>query len=664
MSLNRSDMLIRNLKCGAMNLCFEPYSRSRCRLSTGPSNRGTELVFASGGRPAEGLSAGSFIDPARLDVISDPCLVGVVLRMERRRAGHKRKSMNVFRSALFSTALITGACAPSFAQSGSPFATQDPLAKELQRANVFVGKTLRDQIDSGALERITLQEPPDRPLKIAVLNQLPESGKVYGTSARYTKALHDYLGLGRGTLLIVTKRGPLMATDALPVRGIDEILQRNVRAIQTDPVKGIESTMADLDAAVGGSPQGAGQGSGSSQSGRRDAGPENDQGIPGWLIGVPLLAAGGVAIWATQRASKKRKAMAAARLPVDRLRRQVLEGLTYTDTYLDLLPPSQDAASAREERQRAAALLEQAAGFARAARTPEDFGRVEALLEQAKQAADSARADVDRATGGTGMAVALDGTENKATPVNPDGTPNMRAAPILTGMNAEDIPMAERAACFFCSRPGRLQDLTPVTVAINGERRKVLACSDDVLAIQQGATPAVRTVQVSGQSVPWYRSNSYDPYRDYHHTVGYDPYYGYGYGGGVIDGIFLGAMLSNPAPFAYPVFVNNEGFATADPGQAVMPDNSLEFQDAGSASFFGMEAGSDFANGPDTADFGSDNNGADFAAGNDAADFGGADSGGSDSGGGWDSGSSDSGGGWDSGGSDSGGGGDSGGGDF
>ena len=80
MTLNRSDMLIRNLKCGAMNLCFEPYSRSRCRLSTGPSNRGTELVFASGGRPAEGLSAGSFIDPARLDVISDPCLVGAVLR--------------------------------------------------------------------------------------------------------------------------------------------------------------------------------------------------------------------------------------------------------------------------------------------------------------------------------------------------------------------------------------------------------------------------------------------------------------------------------------------------------------------------------------------------------------------------------------------------------
>ena len=47
-------------------------------LSTGPSNWGTELAFASEGRPAAGPSAGSFIDPARLDVISDPYLVGAV----------------------------------------------------------------------------------------------------------------------------------------------------------------------------------------------------------------------------------------------------------------------------------------------------------------------------------------------------------------------------------------------------------------------------------------------------------------------------------------------------------------------------------------------------------------------------------------------------------
>src|SRR5690242_12926848 len=93
------------------------------------------------------------------------------------------------------------------AQGDSPFATKDPLAQALQQSSVYVGKTLRDRVDTNALEQITQQEPPDRPLKIAVLNQLPASGSVYGSRDAYTKALHDYLGLGRGTLLIVTQRG-------------------------------------------------------------------------------------------------------------------------------------------------------------------------------------------------------------------------------------------------------------------------------------------------------------------------------------------------------------------------------------------------------------------------------------------------------------------------
>ena len=83
-----------------------------------------------------------------------------------------------------------------------------------------------------ALEQIVQQEPPDRPLKIAVLDSLPASGKVYGTRAGYTKALHDYLGLGRGTLLIVTRRGPAMATDALPADQVEDILKRNASAIE------------------------------------------------------------------------------------------------------------------------------------------------------------------------------------------------------------------------------------------------------------------------------------------------------------------------------------------------------------------------------------------------------------------------------------------------
>ncbi|HLJ56368.1 MAG TPA: hypothetical protein VKT77_15120, partial [Chthonomonadaceae bacterium] len=530
--------------------------------------------------------------------------------------------------------------APAVAQE-SPFSTQDPLARALQTDPVYVGKTLRDQIDGSALEQIAQHEPPDRPMKIAVLETLPQTGRVYGTGARYAKALHDYLGLGRGTLLIVTKRGPFMATDALSTNQIDDILRHESPMMQRDPVHGIQAAAYDVDSLVSG-----GQAPGTANHPQTDGSAPVFAGVILFVIVAALMVGVFVAvIVAIARASGKSAAMKAARAPIARLRGQVVDSLTYVDTYLDLLPESADAASARSERQSAAALLEQAAAFARTARSAADLGRAEALLEQASQSAGRARAAVDRATGGTGMAVGLDGTEFKATPVNQNGTPNMIAAPVIAGLNAEDIPPSERAACFFCSRPARLRDLTPVTAAIGGQRRKVLACAQDVEAIQQGAAPAVRTVQVGGKAVPWYRAPAYDPYRDYGYAVGYDPYYGYGYGSGVLDGIFLAEMLSDPAPFAYPVFVNPSGYATTDPGQAVVPDIAPDLQGAGSADFFGVDGGSDFANGPDTADFGDTSSG----------DSGGSDSGSSDSGG-WDGGGSSDSGGWDSGGSDSGGG--------
>ena len=92
---------------------------------------------------------------------------------------------------LWTTGIAIWLSTPGLAQNASPFATQDPLAKELQNSSVFVGTTLRDRVDSAALARIAEHEPPNRPLKIAVLSRLPQSGAANGNRARYTKALHD-----------------------------------------------------------------------------------------------------------------------------------------------------------------------------------------------------------------------------------------------------------------------------------------------------------------------------------------------------------------------------------------------------------------------------------------------------------------------------------------
>jgi hypothetical protein len=532
---------------------------------------------------------------------------------------------------LLSLALI----APVMAQRGSsPFATSDPLAKALQQSNVYVGKTLRSQIDEGALRAIADRAPAERPLKIAVVTQLPETGRQYGTRDRYTKALHDYLGLGSGTLLITTHNGTSVATDALTRQQISQIVQQNAPYIQNDPVDGIRRTVDAIYARPPTMPAQA-PALNNAPGPFRQPPPETGGGLSDYWWLLPVAGVGG-AFWLGKKAADKRRAMMAAMQPVKRLHREVVEGISYADNYLDLLPASDDATAARQARQEAAALLEQAKSYARSARTPDDYRRAQALLEQAQEQVAACRKHIDVATGGTGVAVAVEGTDYKATPATAT-----QAAPVLPNIHPEDIPENERAACFFCSRPARITDLTPVTITLNGQRRKVLACADDVRIIQNGATPEVRTVEENGRSIPWSQSRAYDPYRDYDR---YPPVYAPGYGsndGGFFTGLLLGSLLSPPIPMAYPVFVTPSGYATndwqaADPNY--IPDQSAGYGSddglagVGGADFFGVGGdnsgdSSDFGN----ADFGGDSGG-DFGGG----DFGGSDFGGGDSGGGGD----------------------------
>src|SRR5579862_8479817 len=86
--------------------------------------------------------------------------------------------MNLSKPAIMTFAIVICVSAAALAQDNSPFATQDPLAQALQRSPVFVGKTLQSRIDGGALERIAQREPPDRPMKIAVVNQRSEERRV------------------------------------------------------------------------------------------------------------------------------------------------------------------------------------------------------------------------------------------------------------------------------------------------------------------------------------------------------------------------------------------------------------------------------------------------------------------------------------------------------
>jgi hypothetical protein len=494
--------------------------------------------------------------------------------------------------------------------------TGDPLAQALTRSDVFVGKTRAEQVQESALRDIASRAPSDRPLKIAVVSALPESGRRYRTAERYTDALHRYLNLGRGTLIIATARGVYASTDSLTNQQIDRVLRENGRFVQTDPVDGIRRISAGIDAAVSGAAQ------------RERRADESRGNI--LLVGAGALGVGG-ALWLGNRAARKRRELEAAREPARRLHDSAVEHISYADNYLDLLPASDDAAKAREYRQRASELLEQSDGVMRSARTPEDFGRAEALLEEASELAQQSRHHIDLATGGTGFAVAVEGTEYKATPALTDGTESSRHAPLDTNVRAESIPENERGACFFCSKPARITELTPITVAIEGRRRKVLACDDDVKIIKEGATPEVRTVEEEGAQVPWFNSNRYDPYRDYRREPMYAPGFGNPFGG-FFGGLLLGQLLSPGYHAPYPVFVDNSGHATPNLNDTA-PEFSAPVEGAGGFDFFG--GGSDFGGGDSgSSDFGGsgDFGGGDWSGG----DFGGGDFGGGDFGGGGD----------------------------
>ena len=551
------------------------------------------------------------------------------------------------------TVLLLATSLQAQRNSVSPFETSDPLALELKKRDVYVGKSFRDRVDASALETLTQNSPQGRPVKIAVLSSLAKSGSVYGSRGAYVKALHAYLGLGQGTLFVVTKNGASIWTDALAPARTDQILKAHIGEIQSNPVTGIEATlneMEQVEAREKASGQTADPSSTSQPQGEMKK--QDDGGLVAlglFIFAIPVVLIGGGLAWAVSKFSKKQKQMREGKAAVRAIKMQVVDGIVYADAYLDLLPPSEHATQAKTARQSAAQLLDQASTLDKSAQTVQDLDRAEALLEQAKRQADLCRNQIDLATGGTGMAVSVDGSDAKATPLTSTGSSSFQPAPVFDSQY-ERIPENERGACFFCSRPSRISDLTPITIAENGKRRKVLACVDDVRTIQQGAAPAIRTVQESGRNLPWYQARSYDPYRDY----AYNPMYVSYYDSGFWDTLFLANILANSQPAYYPIYVGSGGEVSASMNDSLLrPNYDSNFNDSpdfipgneGSGSYDGV-ASEDFFGGGN--DFSSDSGGSGWgdSSGSDSSgfDFGGGDSGGGDFGG-FDSGGGDFGGG-------------------
>jgi tetratricopeptide (TPR) repeat protein len=223
--------------------------------------------------------------------------------------------------------------------------------------------------------------------------------------------------------------------------------------------------------------------------------------------GIGVLVVG----WVFSRRIRHSRAMAARRAAIEQSKSEIIAQMNYLEDSLSAAPAA-TAGLVRQARLEAGTKLDEASRIIVRARSEYDLTRAQRLLDEASAAIVQGRD-------------ALEGKPASARsgPASAQGVPPVyrEAAATSAGTDWSAVPENERGVCFFCSRPSLLSELTPVTVNIEGQQQRVLACADDLHAIQTGETPRIRAFDRGGRLVPWYADDEYDPYRDYYRR-GYD----------------------------------------------------------------------------------------------------------------------------------------------
>jgi tetratricopeptide (TPR) repeat protein len=225
-----------------------------------------------------------------------------------------------------------------------------------------------------------------------------------------------------------------------------------------------------------------------------------------------MLIFGGIAAvivgWVLIRRMRVGRAMKARRAVVEHRKSEIVSQMNYLEDSVGAAPAAL-AATVRQARLDAGMKLDEASRLIVRARSEYDLTRAQNLLDQASS-------DIARGR------EALEGRAPNARGVaSGAGVPPVYAEATGRSTEWQTVPESERGACFFCSRPSLLAELTPVTIEVAGERKRVLACSEDTEAVRQGQPPRIRAFDRGGRTVPWYAADDYDPYRDYY-SRGYD----------------------------------------------------------------------------------------------------------------------------------------------
>lgn len=503
---------------------------------------------------------------------------------------------------------------------GGGSAEATALIKALATSSVYVHPDLKGDVDAGALASAAADAPRNTPVKIVAV---PKLGP-YKSRTAMAADLRERLNLGEGIVIVGTPRGVSGSSGRLSSQQIDDVFKQ-AGVDQAFAQGGLQAALVTSARAVAG---------GVVSDRRTDR---------NWFSSLMLLGLAGVGGFLAFRGLKKKREMDAAKAAPDALRRQVLDNLSYVDGYLDLLPKNEDAARARALRQTAYEEYATAGALLDQAKTPDDARRAQPMLQHALAQLEECRVAIDKATGGTGVAMAIPTLPSLATDAEKASTSRrlksieqvqseQEAAELQREI--EHIPADQRGVSFFSGRPMPADQLVPVTMVIQGQKRTVMATREEAEAIARGETPPVRAFDDGrGQYVPWYENRGYDPYRDY---------YGGGFGGGglgtlvnlyLLTSLFGGGMFGGyggwgfggfgygmPMGGGFGGYGGNNGGLFGGGGGNVQTEAPPE--NAGGFDFFGQQGYDEQSSGGGFG-FGSDDN-----SGGGGFDFGGGDDGG------------------------------------
>lgn len=390
------------------------------------------------------------------------------------------------------------------------------LTQQLVNGDVFVERGMN--IDVGKLRQVT-QELRPSVVKIVVFNSRANSRQLDREADRIRNFLKGQINQGQGYVIAASRNAVVVSSPSISNSDkkqlTDQVAPLMAAGHYTDGLVNLARGLVKEHA-----PRAT-----STSIGGTNQIPTVHHG-PNWFLIFLMLIIVVFVVWMALSSIRKKNAMAARREPLERLKSQIISDMNYLEENT-LGLDARSASRVKEARIAAGTKLDEAVRIMRSARSDQDLNRAQNLLDQAQ--GDIARGR--SAMGGVPDPAPAPSSSGYSGPVPPV------VGNVQSGQNTDwdRVPQDDKGVCFFCSRPARLSELTPVTVNLGGKQQKVLACENDLATIRTGQMPQIRAFQQNGHYVPWYAYQNYDPYRDY---------YNRGYGGGsfLSDMIMLNAI--------------------------------------------------------------------------------------------------------------------------